>query len=279
MTYLEQPPSPLLQRYVEAFWQLEAPLSTARPTQEKILPDGCIEIIFNLADRFERFHANGVIERQPSVLVVGQMRQHVCIAPTGGVRLFAIRFKPSGAFPFLRVPLHELTDRILSAETVQRDFTRELEERLHSVRSFAESIRQAEIVLARHMQFEADRAVELLAERIVASQGRLSVVRLAQDVGLSTRQLERRFQTRVGISPKSLARIIRFQKIFKAVEQNADNWSNVALSCGYYDQAHLIHDFKAFSGENPSSFLLEQTAMSAHLTRKNRMSFFYKTKP
>ncbi len=278
MNYLEKPPSPSLQRYLEAFWQIEAQQPFTNPTQEKILPDGCIEIIFNLADRFQRFHADGTIEKQPRVLVVGQMRQHAAIAPTGRVQLFGIRFRPSGAFPFLRLPLHELTDQILDAAEIWRDFVNELEERLHNARSFAGKIRQAETVLLRRLQLEGDRAVEALVDRIIATEGCRSVTMLAQDIGLSKRQLERRFQISVGLSPKLLARIIRFQKIFKAIEETPHGWSNVALSCGYFDQAHLIHDFKAFSGQNPSAFLLEQTQMSAHLIRKNRTSFFYKTK-
>ncbi len=278
MNYLERPPSPPLQRYLEAFWQLETTQPLTNSTQEKILPDGCTEIIFNLAERFQRFHVNGTIEKQPRVIVVGQMRQHVAIAPTGSVRLFGIRFKPSGAFPFLRLPLHELTDQILNAAEMWRGFVNELEERLHNAHSFPEKIRQAEIVLLRRLQLKGDRAVEVLVDRIIASEGMRSVTELAHDLGLSTRQLERGFQIHVGLSPKLLARIIRFQKVFKAIEENPHGWSNVALSCGYYDQAHLIHDFKAFSGRNPSAFLIEQTAMSAHLTRKKRMSFFYKTK-
>ncbi|NUO80670.1 helix-turn-helix transcriptional regulator [candidate division KSB1 bacterium] len=278
MHYLEKPPSPPLQRYLEAFWQIEAPPSFANPAQEKILPDGCTEIIFNLADRFQRFHADGTIEQQPRVLVVGQMRQHVTIAPTGSVQLFGIRFKPGGAFPFLRMPLHELTDQILGATEMWRDFSNELEERLHHARSFKERVRFAESALTQRLQLEGDRAVELLVERIIATAGCRSVAHLARDIGLSKRQLERRFQISVGLSPKLLARIIRFQRVFKAIEENPHGWSNVALACGYYDQAHLIHDFKAFSGQNPSAFLLEQTQMSAHLTRKHRTSFFYKTK-
>ncbi len=278
MNYLEAAPSPPLQHDLEAFWQLESSASALNSPPEKILPDGCAEIIFNLADPFQRLHTNAPLEQQPRTIFVGQMRRHVTIAPTGIVQLFGIRFKPSGAYPFLRLPLHEITDQIFNASEMPLAFIAELEERLHEARSFHARKHFVEQALLRHMHHENDRAVETLVTRIIASEGLRSVTELAQDIGLSTRQLERRFQTQVGLSPKLLARIIRFQKIFKAVETNPHGWSEVALNCGYYDQAHLIHDFKAFSGQSPSTFLLEQTVMSAHLTRKNRMSFFYKTK-
>lgn len=278
MIYKEKPPTPALQRHIDAFWRLEAQAPGANSAQEKILPDGRVELIFNLAARFQRFHKNGAIEKQPGAILVGQMREPVSIAPTGAIDLFGIRFKPGGAFPFLRIPLHELTDHILPAAEHWRDFVPELEERLRGAQSFAEKIRHAEAVLWRLFQPQEDRAVETLIDRIMASEGRRSVTQLAHDLGLSARQLERRFQITVGLGPKLLARIIRFQKIFKALEENPHGWSDVALACGYYDQAHLIHDFKGFSGQNPSAFLLAQTQMSAYLTRKHRTSFFYKTK-
>lgn len=278
MIYKEKPPSPALQRHIDAFWQLEAQSTGASSAQEKILPDGRVEMIFNLAARFQRFHQNGAIEKQPGAILVGQMREPVSIAPMGAIALFGIRFKPGGAVPFLRIPLHELTGHILPAAEHWRGFVPEMEERLQGAQSFTEKIQHAEAVLLRLFRPEDDRAVETLIDRIMASAGRRSITQLARAIGLSTRQLERRFQMHVGLGPKLLARIIRFQKIFKALEENPHGWSEVALACGYYDQAHLIHDFKAFSGQNPSAFLLAQTQMSAYLTRKHRTSFFYKTK-
>ncbi len=95
---------------------------------------------------------------------------------------------------------------------------------------------------------------------------------------MNERQLERKFQALVGVSPKFLCRILRLQKVFKTVELNpAVNWSFIASECGYYDQAHFIHDFKDFSGQNPSAYFSEDREMSEYFTRKNRLSDFYNT--
>ena len=75
MHYREIPPSPKLSRYVESFWRLESGSKPDMVAREKILPDGCVELIFNLADPFRRFHANGEIEKQPRLLIAGQMRR------------------------------------------------------------------------------------------------------------------------------------------------------------------------------------------------------------
>jgi hypothetical protein len=82
MNYLEIQPSPLLRRYIECFWFLETKDKPTTPLRERTMPDGCTELIFNLAALFNRHHLDGPIENQPRMLVVGQMRSYVMIEPT-----------------------------------------------------------------------------------------------------------------------------------------------------------------------------------------------------
>jgi AraC-like DNA-binding protein len=280
MRYLEFLPSPRLHRHVECYWHLQSAKQPSLPGAERIVPDGCVELIFNLAERFHRFHANGKVEVQPQTLIAGQMRSYALIQPLGQVMLWGIRFRPAGAFAFLHVPMRQLTDQILAGEAVLARWATELQERLVLTRSIRASIQLIEAALLQrhHERWQCDRLVEEAVRRIAATDGRVQVERLFVDLGLSGRQIERKFQSMVGFSPKTLARILRFQRIFKSAGDAADSWSTVAVDCGYYDQAHLIHDFQQFAGQNPSSFLLEQTEMSAYFTRKNRMSIFYNTK-
>jgi methylphosphotriester-DNA--protein-cysteine methyltransferase len=280
MRYLEFTPKPRLRRYVECYWHLQSAQQPWLLTPERILPDGCVELILNLADRFKRFHVTGEVEVQPPTLIAGQMRTYALIQPLGQVKLWGIRFRPAGAFAFLHVPLQQLTDQIIDGEVVLARWATELQERLalaHSVRTSLKLI-EAALWQRQHERWQCDRLVEEAVRRIAATEGRVQVERLFMDLGLSGRQIERKFQSMVGFSPKTLARIFRFQKIFKSAGTAADSWSAVAVDCGYYDQAHLIHDFQQFAGQSPSSFLLAQTEMSAFFTRKNRMSIFYNTK-
>jgi hypothetical protein len=76
------------------------------------LPDGCIELIFNLAEKFRRHHSGGEIEIQPETLIAGQMRRYAMIEPAGRVKLFGVRFHPHGAHPFFQFALSELTDQL-----------------------------------------------------------------------------------------------------------------------------------------------------------------------
>jgi transcriptional regulator GlxA family with amidase domain len=124
---------------------------------------------------------------------------------------------------------------------------------------------------------EHDSRLMMLAGKIVDSGGQVSVDQLASDAGISSRQLERRFLREVGIGPKLLGRIIRFQQVFRAVEQCDATWSAIAVECGYYDQAHLIRDFNQFAQQTPAVLLSNQSAFTESFTRKTRKSDFSNT--
>jgi AraC-like DNA-binding protein len=114
-----------------------------------------------------------------------------------------------------------------------------------------------------------------LASVQIRHHGTLSVRELARQGGISERQLEREFNDIVGLAPKIFSRILRFQRVFQAFEQNA-KWVDVALECGYYDQPHLIADFRQFAATTPTTFDLGQFELSRHFLRKSRMSGFSK---
>jgi transcriptional regulator GlxA family with amidase domain len=116
-----------------------------------------------------------------------------------------------------------------------------------------------------------------LANRIVEERGLISVDKLASDAGISTRQLQRKFLHEVGVGPKLLSRILRFQQVFRALERSDASWAPVAIDCGYYDQAHLIRDFNQFAGQTPSVLFAQQTELTKSFTRKSRKSDFYNT--
>jgi AraC-like DNA-binding protein len=280
MRYRAIPPSPYLVKYIECFWTLESREKSPPASPERILPDGCVELIFNLADAFKRYHPNRTLEIQPQTLIAGQMRRYAMIEPAGRVKLFGVRFHPGGAHPFFQFPLNELTDQIIGFESVWNRAGKELADKIQSARSSRQRISIIETTLLARLQrrSSADRRVEAVVNTIVAREGLVSIERLRQNLGIGERQLERKFQTVVGITPKFLCRTLRFQKVFKAVERHqAVNWSFIASECGYYDQAHFIHDFKEFSGQNPTAYFSQDHEMSEYFIRNNRLSDFYNT--
>ncbi|MFN2387861.1 MAG: helix-turn-helix transcriptional regulator [Thermoanaerobaculia bacterium] len=111
---------------------------------------------------------------------------------------------------------------------------------------------------------------------ILRRRGNVGVDRLAGLSGLSRRSLERRFDAAVGMPPKRLARIVRFQRVFREARASARaGWVEVALRCGYADQSHLIRDFREFSGEAPAAFLVGEGELSRRFTSPERLERFF----
>jgi AraC-like DNA-binding protein len=276
MRYCEtKPPSPL-HRFVECFWTLQGD-AAVDTSAERILPDGCVELILNFGAQFiER--CDGRKKRQPRNFLVGQMTGPILISPTGPVELLGIRFHPGGTLPFLRVPLHEITDQVVELGSLSSKLERDLMEVTSESSSLSEKMLAVQAFLISCLaSTKHDPWLMKMAARIVDSAGSVSVDRIASDAGVSSRQLERRFLREVGVGPKLLGRIIRFQQVFRAVEKCNSAWADIAVECGYYDQAHLIRDFNQFAQQTPAVLFASQSPLTEAFTRKARTSNFYNT--
>ena len=269
MRYEEFRPAEALARFVKCFWVLESagPNSAAA---ERILPDGCTEMVFHLGDPFDQHNIDGTTERQPLALLIGQMRRHLLIKPTGRVRVLGVRFWPGGAYPFLTLPQDEIAGRVIALDSIWGALSSELHSRIGDAATSANSVKQVEtVLLAKLNNFRRpDDGVMNAIALILRSGGCLPIESLAEGMGVSLRRLDRTFNTRVGLTPKTLCRLVRFQRVFKVLEerQNGRDWVQIALDCGYYDQSHFIKEFSAFAGKGPTAYFAEQNAMSELFT-------------
>jgi AraC-like DNA-binding protein len=277
MHYHEILPRSPLNSFVECFWTLEGDGPSPAAAPERILPDGCIELILNFGERFSQ-HTDEHRELQPRHFVVGQMSGPILISPNGTVQLLGIRFHPGGTLPFFRVRMSELTDRLTELGDLSRELERQLLDVCEDPPSLAEKTNAVEAALmARLVRGSYDPSAMRLAARIVGSAGLVSLDQLASEAGISSRQLERRFMRDVGVGPKLLSRILRFQQVFRAVERVDPAWASIAVECGYYDQAHLIRDCNQFAGQTPAVLFSQQSALTEAFTRKARTSHFSNT--
>ena len=277
MLYREIQPTPVLAQFVECFWTLENDASTAATQPERLLPDGCVELILNFGERFREHKDDGREERQPQHLLVGQMTRPILIAPTGSVQLLGIRFHPGGTRPFFRIPMQELTNRVTDLEALSSEFQNDLVRCVEETSSLLEVAGLEKLLVERVRSCKHDSRLVSLVRKIVQNGGQVSVDQLSVDAGVSSRQLERRFLLEVGIGPKLICRILRFQQIFRAVDRHDEGWAAVAADCGYYDQAHLIRDFREFAWQTPALLFENSSALTESFTRKNRMSHFSNT--
>ncbi|MBU8894748.1 AraC family transcriptional regulator [Corallococcus sp. M34] len=187
------------------------------------------------------------------------LRKPVSEVPPGSIGL---HFKPGGAYPFFGVPISELTNRVVPIEALWSPAEgQRLRERLSAAPSVVarmDVLRQALIArLRRDDVYEpASAHLVLRAVRLLSDARELPRVdALARTVGVSERQLRRAFDEVVGMGPKAYARIVRFQRAVRASRlQSSPDWGTIATAVGYYDQAHLIADFRALTGTTPGSF-------------------------
>jgi AraC-like DNA-binding protein len=233
---------------------------------DAVVPDGCPEIIVHYGDRFTEDAAGRRIV-QPDVIVAGQLTRPLRLRPTGRVGMVAARFRPDGLFPMLGVPMHELVDRRVSLEAMTSDAST-LQARIAEAGSDRERVSHLATFLKRQLTERCvlDDVVQHHVHAIFASGGQITPDQLARRAGLTARQLERRFQVAVGVSPKFLCRIVRFRAIFDCL-QSSTPWSSIALDCGFFDQSHLIRDFKQFAGQSPTAFLAAQSEFGRCFTQ------------
>ena len=263
MFYGEAKPSRRLSSFIKCYWVLVNNLEEVQGTPEVIMPDGCPEIIFNLAEPFKRHRADRV-EIQPKAIVVGQMKGRVLVEPTRNVSLFGVRFDPSGLYPFVKQSIADLTDEIETVDTVFGRLGSELTERIRGARSINERIVIFENSLIGLLKVRKNECLSArVAEVIHRNDGKIRIERLAETLDINWKTLERRFKKEVGITPKLFCRITRLQKILHLLNrERLTPWADIAYSFGYADQAHFINDFRQFSGVSPKTFISKENKIS-----------------
>ena len=264
MDYRELTPDPRLKPYVRCYWTLQAP-GVAGAAPQRVLPDGCVEMIINVGAAFTRHDPAGRAETQPRALLVGPTTRHMSIAPTGTIRLVGVRFAPGGALPFLSVSPTELRDAAPALHDVTPPFEPYLAERLAAATDGSEaSILDAALVrqLDRTRR-PGDRRVLASVRAAFASDRPLGVDALVALSGFGARQLERRFREQVGYGPKTLCRLARFQRVVRAVEPAAEvSWARLAAENAYADQSHMVREFREFAGTTLTEYRRELHPMS-----------------
>jgi AraC-like DNA-binding protein len=264
MDYRELTPAPRLHPYVRCYWTLRAP-PAASAAPQRVLPDGCVEMIINVGAPFTRYRPDGVTEVQPRALLVGPTTRHMSIAPSGEIRLVGIRFAPGGALPFLSVSPGEVRDVAPALEDVAPPFEPHVTERLASVTDGTEAV-ILDVELSKRLDRARrvpDRRVRASVRAAFASPHPLRVDALLTLTGLGARQLERQFRDSVGYGPKTLCRLARFQRVVRAIEPGLPvRWARVAAENDYADQSHLAREFREFSGVALTEYVRELHPMS-----------------
>jgi AraC-like DNA-binding protein len=265
MIYRVFPPHRRLACHVACLWYLRKPADASAPP-DRVLPDGCMELVFNLRTPFSRADATGRFERQPPAILVGQLSRFMLLHSTTEAEVLAVRFAPAGGHAIFRLDLDEITDRHVALENLGGPW-RELAARIADAPTLAARVRLLEEALLRRCPpgCEADPRAAAAAGLLAASETPPRIAAVAGAVGLSERQLERRFRREVGLTPRHFARLARFRRMLGALDRADPRWADLAARAGYSDQPHLVREFREFSGLAPRACLAGQTAFAAAL--------------
>ncbi len=259
MTYREHPPHPALAPYVACYWTLRGQVAAGEERDRAVVPDACMDILFDLS---------ATVPGSSASRVIGTMTRPLAVRDAGALDLLGVRFRAGGAVPFLRLPASEVTDGALSLCDLWGRDADALAARLRAARDTASRLEVVGKALSHRLEAgrgAADRAVLGAAALAERSGGNVEIDALARVTGLGRRQLERRFLAVVGIPPKTACRVLRFQAALGRLRAGRRlPLSRVALECGYHDQAHFTRDFRAFAGVTPGAYRRTRAREAEH---------------
>jgi AraC-like DNA-binding protein len=280
MEYRELRVPPPLDALVECVWFLTSSTpNDDAAVEQRILPDGCVELVCHLGGRFLAVAPDGSRSPQWAFLLVGLLTTPIVIEPVRRAETMGVRFRPGCAYVFFPCPLVAVTDRAVSLDDLWGAQARDLWEQLAAAPGDAARANLIERALMERLSRVApDRVTACAIGELVRSAGRASIGAIAARAGVTTRHLQRRFDAHVGASPKVLARILRFQNTLRRRQPRPDggtDWVRIAVECGYSDQSHLIRDYTAFAGETPASLLAAEGELSSYFTSPQRLAALF----
>ena len=272
MNYQTFQPHSDLESLVKCYWTLEVPAQKDSQKQ-RIIPDGCIELIFILGDDIKRITSGDRFIIQPRAFILGQITEPFYVEPEGYVNSFAVRFYPCGFANFVSMHIKKLANKETPIELLFGEKpSKELKLKILQANDTDKRIKIIEDFMLDILKDQAaiDNIVKSTIDALFSTRGSTSINSILKDELYKRRQLERKFFKQVGMSPKQLGKVIRLQTALKMLlNHRSGNLTKIAYESDYYDQAHFIKDFKKFTGTTPKQFLKDDNmALSA---------LFYKT--
>ena len=260
MIFRQHVPAEPLASYVDRFWFYQDLFPTHR--REHVLPDGTFELIIDLRDAprhtFDRTSGSETLFR--NAWISGAQSRYIIIDALPGSSMIGVHFKPGGAAAVLGFPADEFRDSVVELEHIWGAAARDLREQLLAARGAGAKFAILERALAARLARQRidaaqQRRVFWARDQFTRGSDSLRIGEVVGQLGVSHKQFIEQFQRHVGLTPKLFCRIRRFQDVLAQIEERKTlAWADVACACGYYDQAHFVHDFRAFSGLTPTSY-------------------------
>jgi len=249
-------PGPPLAQYVEAIWFYDGHQTAHQ--KERVLPNGRFQIVIDLSGG-------------PGA-VCGMRSRCTIIAPAAIQSVMGVVFRPGGARGFFAVPASDFFNQVVPLDAVWGPHVTQLRDRLREVMTVRGKVHVLETALLQAMQRSATERLALhpsvqYALRAFRQMPHIrTVIDVARDARLSRRRLSQLFREQIGMTPKLYCRLCRFRAVVRQIATGGPvDWADVALAGGYFDQAHLAHEFRDFSGISPSRYLTADRPYPNHV--------------
>ncbi len=256
--YSSYKPSNFLKDIVDSFWITEATGDANELTTENTcFPMGMVDWIIQVSGENLITKLEKECVQFPKDYFVGIMSKPVSWQMRGSCRVIGIRFRPEGFLRLFNAPLSELADSSVPTCDIMKNSELNLREKL--VNSNPDTAKQI-VLIETHLnrllvksQYQNRHFISALYQ-IRNCSGAFKKTALVDNIFRSDRQIQRLFKDNLGVSPKQYENIVRFGRTISAVKHSdIESWASLAYHVGYADQAHLIRDFKKYTGITPGT--------------------------
>lgn len=254
-------PHPCLDKIVSYYW-----VERNGKGSVKVLPDGTTSILFNLGDPINLYGIDNDYEGITNNVIVGSQKKYFIVEEKKNTHIIGVKFTQGGGFHFFKLPMSKFSNKVIELSDIIDDESEKLRQLLQK----AESPEAVKKVLDYYLLIHADmlsgtsKIVDYAIKRVNADDSPSLIKELCENANISNKHLISLFNKKVGQTPKLIQRLNKFKKVINIInKQRVINWPQVAYECNYYDQAHLINEFKIFAGVSPSNYLED--------IRKNRV--------
>lgn len=246
-------PHPCLEKIVDHYW-----IEKNGNSKVKILPDGSTSIIFNFGSPINIYGINGDYKNLQDSLIIGAQKKYYLLEEQDNTDIIGIKFRQSGAIHFLQTPMSLLSNKVVKLDDILNGESI----KLRNLLSKTNDVEEVKKVLDYYLLIKADMLntksdiIDFAIKQVKSDGSPALIKKLCDTANISNKHLISLFNKNVGLSPKLIQRINKFIRVIHTINNRKEVvWPEIAYECNYFDQAHLINDFKSFSGISPKKYL------------------------
>lgn len=250
-----------LAKYIDCFWTGTATSFSNKPNAFHAIANSKMELLFFCLGDYVTKDTNGQFNKVCKAGFFGHTtKNRHYIAATATTHIFGIRFLPQALLALFHIPANELTHQVITLNTLLGNEGDELEEKIRQAKTFAEKVNIIVSWFTRRLQSLPVKyhTTEKALLNIQQTKTIISFPGLVSQSCLSQRQFERNFKALAGFSPRTYLKLVRFERLVETVRLQKNlhekRLTGIALDTGYYDQAHLNHHFREFTGMSPAAY-------------------------